>query len=282
MAIWSLKSPVDLTLEQSRRWQQLVEQRSGLNLSQHRAILQTGLLARMREIGIDDYDQYFEFVSADPAGAIEWQLLIDRISVKETSFFRDPLAFEAVKVFIEQKLTQQQAKPVVDLWSVGCASGEEVYSLAMLVASLLEQHGREAVWGVQGTDISRSALKIARQGCYPVRKFSQIPKRLRHYWLKVDDGNYCCREELRSRLCFVQGNLLQFDRAPRTAMDVVFCQNLLVYFRREVQHQALDILAQNLKPGGLLIVGPGEASGWYNPRVKRTNNERVQAYQLQE
>src|SRR5690606_14733854 len=120
--------------------------------SQRRSFLQTSLGLRMREVGCDSYEQHYERITAGPSGAIEWTTLVDRLTVQETRFFRDPDAFAFVEQYVQQKATELGADETLEFWSVGCSSGEEAYSLAMVGERFLTPAGKR--YAVTGTDRS--------------------------------------------------------------------------------------------------------------------------------
>ena len=281
MASWSFEAPQILSDEQYVQWQTLLEQRTGICFLQHKSIMQKGLLTRMRELGIEDYQQYFLLVSAVPEGTVEWQLLVDRVSVKETSFFREPFSFAAVRHFLLSRLNadMREQNSTLDIWSVGCSTGEEAYSLAMMASDMLTYTASRAFLGVVATDISRTALAVADQGVYPARKLEPLSREmLQQYFTAGEKGLYRIKESLRQKICFVQGNIAELNSAPKIKMDVIFCQNVLLYFRHEQQKRVLDLLVEHLKPGGMLMLGPGEVAGWRHPKAYRSSDEFVQAY----
>lgn len=281
MASWLYQAPKTLTDEQYERWQALLEERAGICFMQHKSILQAGLSKRMAEIGIDDYERYFEQIIRVPEGVVEWSLLVDRISVKETSFFRDPNAYRAVKLYLLNHLDShlREQDDTLEIWSVGCSSGEEAYSLATVATDMIDYTGSQVFVGVTATDISSTALSHARQGIYDARKLVNMPTETKSkYFLEQDDGKYKVIPNLQEKLCFSQGNILELNKAPRMKMDIIFCQNVLIYFRRERVHSILDTFVRSLKPGGLMVVGSGEITGWQHPLMKRLNDDLVQAY----
>ncbi|WP_339670137.1 protein-glutamate O-methyltransferase CheR [Dasania marina] len=281
MASWAFESPAPLSDTQYAQWQQLLEQRTGICFMQHRSILQAGLVLRMREIGISDYDAYFQQVSAVPQGAIEWSLLVDRISVKETSFFRDADAFKAVKQFLLKRL-DAQLRPqddTLEIWSVGCSTGEEAYSLAMVASDMVDYTQANVFIGVTATDISSTALHYARRGAYAPRKLERVPAETKmKYFSEQGDKHFHIVPDLKQKLCFTQGNILELAQAPAMKMDIIYCQNVLIYFQRWRHKQLLDMFAERLKPGGLLIMGAGEVTNWRHPNMKRLADEHVLAY----
>ncbi|MFT7129677.1 MAG: type IV pilus assembly protein PilK [Gammaproteobacteria bacterium] len=281
MTSWAYEAPQELTNDQYARWQNLLEERTGISFLQHKSILQKGLRQRMREIGADNYEKYFEKVRNFPEGVVEWMQLVDRISVKETSFFREKYSFKSVQKFLLDRLVLigKEQNRTLDIWSVGCSTGEEAYSLAMLATEAVDYLKSEVFFAVFATDISQSALADARQGRYSLIKSANLPKVFRSkYFSKCGDKEAEIVSELKQRMCFSQGNVQLYEDSPQVLMDVIFCQNVFVYFRRERQHIVLDQLVEKLKPGGLLMVGPGEVIGWNNARVKRTSDNLVQSY----
>ncbi len=281
MTAWSYKAPQELTNDQYTRWQNLLEERTGISFLQHKSILQKGLRQRMREVGADDYESYFEQVRTVPEGLIEWMQLVDRISVKETSFFREEYSFKSVQKYLLNRLERSSKKTgsTLDIWSVGCSTGEEAYSLAMLASETIDYLKSDLFLAIFATDISQSALSVAREGRYALSKINKLPKSFRtKYFTKANADEVEVISKLKQRICFAQGNVQLPEHSPQLSMDVIFCQNVFVYFRRERQHIVLDNLVENLKPGGLLMIGPGEVVGWHNARVKRTSDNSVQSY----
>lgn len=276
MMAWSQSSRPALTDQQFVHWQQLVEARTGIDLSQHRSILQSGLNRRLRERGDSDYDAYFELISRRDQGPSEWEALLDCIAVKETSFFRQPAAFDLVRNHLRSRAP---AAATLDLWSVGCATGEEAYGLAMMGADAIARSGARCFLGVLATDICSEALRQGRAGRYASRRLDAVPEVLRRrYFTAADTGYSEVVAELRRRVCFSPANLMEIERLPLLAMDVIFCQNVLVYFRRWRTKQIVDALVARLKPGGLLVLGPGEAAQWQHPAMVRTTHQGVSAY----
>lgn len=279
--MWMYQLPDMLSDEQYERWKQLLEQRSGISFLGHKSILQAGLRQRMRELGLTDYEAYFQQVSQVPQGLFEWKQLVDRLAVKETQFYRDPQSFAATQTYLEILIDEQgeETTKTLDVWSVGCSTGEEAYSLAMLINNVLAAKARDIFWGVTAIDISATAISQAIAGRFSERKLSQLPEVMKaHYFQRQDDGYYQIAADIRERMCFVQGNILDLSAARPVKMDVIYCQNVLIYFSRERMESVLNCLVERLKPGGLLMLGAGEASGWRHPLVTRIKNDSVQGY----
>ena len=278
--IWTLQPAESLSDQQFDMWSKLLEDRAGITMSNNqKSFLQTQVSMRMRELGHNDYSQYFERVVSGVEGVLEWSILVDRLVVKETNFFRHLPSLDHVRGYLQNKIDRQELNESFDIWSVGCATGEEPYSLTMYVNECFELARYEAYFGVTATDISRVALSVAKSGLYSERKVEFVPPALRNkYFKKADKGLFQIDSQLRDKVCFNQANILNVHEMPIMKFDVIFCQNVLIYFRKELRIEVLNALAGRLKPGGTLVIGLGEIVDWKNPLVKRIANERIQAY----
>jgi chemotaxis methyl-accepting protein methylase len=283
MTAWSQSFLPSLSDDQFAAWLQLVEERTGIDFSLHRSILQQGLNQRLRELDRADFDTYYDEVAQVPQGLGEWQMLLASLTVKETSFFRQPAAFEFLRGYLRKRAQRLEANTSLDLWSVGCSTGEEPYSLAITASEALAIGSGPVYFGVLATDICPSALAAGRAATYGKRRLDKLSDSLRRRYFTAVDGSgseplYQVNANLRARVAFSLGNLLQLDRMPALPMDVIVCQNVLVYFRRARVTQVLDALAARLKPGGVLVLGPGEAPHWHHPALVRAQHEGVTAW----
>ncbi|WP_407925973.1 CheR family methyltransferase [Halopseudomonas xiamenensis] len=276
---WSLQQLPDMDGAQFRQWQALLEQRTGVCVSQQRqAYLQTSLGARMRELGIGDYQAYYEHITAGIDGALEWSALIEWLTVRETSFMRHRASYDCVAQFLAGRLSGSRGP--LQLWSVGCASGEEAYSLAIIMEQALAQAGQDRRdYGIWASDISQRALDQARLGHYAAGRLGGLTGAEVEQWLQpLQGGQYRVAPALRDRVCFTRLNILELAQAPIRDLDIIFCQNLLIYFRRWRRRNLLNQLALRLAPGGMLVIGPGEIMDWNNPLLEPVADDRVQAY----
>ncbi|HCJ30904.1 MAG TPA: methyltransferase [Pseudomonas sp.] len=277
---WSLRPLADMSSAEFHDWQALLEERSGLVVTeQRRTFLQTNPSSRMREVGVADYASYYRQVTDGPRGAVEWSTLMDRLTVQETRFFRHPPSFALLSAYMHQRRQSRDAVQPWSLWSVGCASGEETYSLAICAAEAVTRAGGEAQYGVIGTDISLSALGRSRDGVYSRRRLEQLDPDLRkRYFQSMSDDRFRVIPSLAARACFARLNVLELAGAPMSDMDVIFCQNLLIYFRRWCRREILNRLAERLVPGGLLVIGVGEVVGWQHPDLVPVADSQVLAF----
>lgn len=260
-------------------WQEIIEERLGLQLSeQRRSFLKTCLSIRMREVGFDDYLAYYNYIREGKNGLIEWNQLMDRLTVQETRFFRDPSAFALVEDHLVQRLQEHTSS--LSLWSVGCSSGEEAYSLAILVQEIISRNPdlSSIRYGITGSDISRDALKKASTGIYSERRLDTVDNHLVESYFFRQGGKYEVAKSVRDRACFVRLNLLQLAGSPLKNLDVIYCQNVLIYFRKWRRKDIVVDLVNRLAPGGLLVLGLGDMVDWSHPDLIKVPGERVLAY----
>ncbi|MFO7603677.1 MAG: protein-glutamate O-methyltransferase CheR [Gammaproteobacteria bacterium] len=256
-----------------QQWVDLLEARTGITLQANRkSFLLTSLSVRMREQGIDGYQAYFDFLLSGAAGKVEWEILVDRLTVHETRFYRDENALSVVRdVFLPACLAgHDQDQPVkLHYWSVGCASGEEPYTLAMLSEDFFQHRQQRYQLGITASDISTDALGIARRAVYPANRMTTTPVHWRHqYFTPTENGKYRVNDAIRRLICFTRINLLEVAQSPVGMMDLIYCQNVLIYFKREMRHAVLANLVERLKPGGMLILGAGEVVDWKHPDLE--------------
>jgi two-component system CheB/CheR fusion protein len=191
--------------------------------------------------------------------AEETPLLLQDMLISVTSFFRDREAFEALEREIMAALEKRPPPGVWRGWVVGCATGEEAYSLAILVNDHLPT-GLTLPVQVFASDIDERALTTARHGVYPEAIVTDVPPtRLRQYF-DLDRGAYRVKRVLREQITFSRHNVLRDP--PFSRVDVICCRNLLIYLEREVQAQVLEVFHFALNPGGLLFLGSAETADW--------------------
>jgi chemotaxis protein methyltransferase CheR/type IV pilus assembly protein PilK len=279
---WGIKSLAPISDEQFELWQTLIEARTGMTIgAARRSFLETNLGIRMREIGINDYETYYEQLMAGPVAEREWAVLVDRLTVQETSFFRHPSSFALVRQHVAELLLKDPSRKSFNLWSVGCSTGEEPYSLAMQTHAQLAELKRDKMYfSVTATDISLPTLGRARTGIYGDRRLHNVPSAWKEKYFNpvIGKKEWQVADELKKRVAFVQLNIMELDKAPISGVDVIFCQNVLIYFRRFRKRDILTNLAVRLAPGGLLVLGLGEAMDWAHPQLVRVDYPDTMAF----
>lgn len=267
---------------QFEQWVALIRARTGMRLPhQRKSFLVTSLNLRMREIGKRDYQDYYDYLQSGKAGRIEWTALVDRLTVHETRFFRDSRALDFFQNYCLPRIVESNDS-AIQVWSAGCSTGEEPYSLAMLIDRYLEKHNG-GYFGITATDISLVSLAAGKRAIFSERKLKDLDETLKEtYMVKLENGHYQVAEKLRKRICFAQMNILEAAKTPLGNMDVIYCQNLLIYFDQEKRAEILDGMVKHLKPGGILILGPGEVIEWHNSELARVTETTVLAYRRME
>lgn len=261
------------------RWQSLLEERTGMCLTpQRRTFLQTNLNVRMRELGYESIQEYYQHVTTGSKGAIEWNTLVDRLTVQETRFFRDLDAFAFVEQYVQQYAEQYDGKGSFEFWSVGCSTGEEPYSFAMLGERFLTP--KNIRFSVTGTDISTQALRKARKGIYSAKALQFIPEcyQLENVKLDASNKNIELSAQVHEHCCFSQVNILNLASYPLDSLQVIYCQNVLIYFRRWRRREILNNLAERLAPGGILVIGLGEMVDYQHPLLEPVRVNNVSAF----
>jgi chemotaxis protein methyltransferase CheR len=246
-------------------FQRLIEKDAGIYLAPAKKSLLVGRLSRrMRELGLSDLRKYFKRVLADPA---EHTRMIDHISTNETQFFREPLHFDFLKQRVLPRWISQaeagQRTRKVRVWSAGCSTGEEPYSIAM---TLLQHLPEASGWQIEvlATDISTRVLARARAGVWPLEKARQIPAPyLKSFMLRgtgTQEGKMKVGPEIQRIVRFEQFNLIEEPAfAPSSSFDLIFCRNVLIYFQPETKARVVRRLLRYLSPDGYLFVGHSES-----------------------
>ncbi len=281
-------------------WQRLIEEKTGLWLPKARlSFVQAQLSSRVLALGLRDYRAYYDALANERLPKEEWATLVDKLTVHETRFFRDPDAMALVsnycRTLIETTLVQRKSlrssaarqiladKPchplMFQLWSVGCSTGEEVYSLAMTLDTLAKNSDVPLHYGVTGSDISLPSIRQAREGCYAESAVRDLPDAYKaEYFIREGLRHWVVSPELKQRVYFTHFNLSEIAASPQSAYNVIYCQNVLIYFKPERREQILDELVKRLVPGGLLVLAPGEAGRWSNAYVSRYPHDKCLAY----
>ena len=280
-SVWQPKAAMPMDRYEFTQWAELLQKRAGIFLPEKRkSFLLTNLNKRMRVLDFTDYRQYFSYVLAGRRGAVEWEILIDHLTVHETRFFRNMESLQMLKErFVPEKVMSTDT-PQINVWSVGCATGEEPYSLAMLLDLEFKQKRSDYYLSITATDISHASLSSGRKGLYHVNRLTEMPDKYRRIYCRaVDKYHVEVIPELKQRVCFSRLNLLNLEQVRLGKMDIIYCQNVLIYFQKKERLDFLELLVRHLKPGGVLILGAGEIMDWKHPEMSLMHYPGILAYQ---
>ena len=219
------------------------------------ALVSARLNGRMRAVGVPDVRQYLNFLEADTSGR-ELLNLVDALTTNFTSFRREPAHFELLKTRVVGELPRDSE---IRIWSAGCSSGEEPYSILF---ELLETLGLAAASRIRilASDISRRVLERAQQAVYPLAKLSEMPAAWRRYLEKGTGewaGHFRIANPWRSMIEFRRTNLMEPFQS-RVRFHVIFCRNVMIYFDRATQEDLIRRFTASLEPGGWLLIGHSE------------------------
>jgi len=218
-----------------------------------RSSLSRRIRRRMQLVGIDDFAMYLDYLEVHPD---EFQLLFNTILINVTGFFRDGPAWEALRQEIERIVAARGRERTIRIWSAGCASGEEAYTLAIVLAEVLGAEAFAKRVKIYATDIDEEALAHARQGIYSARALEAVPPALVERYFTVTGSGYVFHKELRRAVIFGRHDLVQ--DAPISRVDVLVCRNTLMYFNAETQTRILQRLNFALNDDGILFLGKAE------------------------
>lgn len=239
----------------------IIHSETGVCLSlAKKTMIQARLLRRMQKLGLARFEDYIDFLRRAPERLAERSALVDILTTHKTDFFRERHHFEFLTSSALASLSRPRAGRPWQVWSAGCSSGEEAWSLAMVLA----EHFGEQDWRfhVLATDVSSMVLAKARQAVYPRAIIEHIAPAYQSCFLMTgrgrQTGNVRVVPELRERVTFRQENLLDPEAGGDQMFDLVFCRNVMIYFDRDTTAQLVRRLAKRVLGGGYLFIGHSE------------------------
>jgi chemotaxis protein methyltransferase CheR len=234
--------------------------RTGLSFSpEMRGSFERRLRERLAVLNLRTFAEYYQHLRFHPSALQEWDEVCDLLTTNETYFYREDFQLHGFRDEVLPMLAEQaKTRRRLAIWSAGCATGEEVYTIAMLVRETKLFGGWDVA--IYGSDISRRCIAAARKGVYGPSSFRVIPESLRKaYFVDHADGAHIA-ESIRPLCHFNQMNLLDRDRTRLLGrVDAVFCRNVLIYFDSHSRRKAIDQFHERLYPGGVLLLGHSES-----------------------
>jgi chemotaxis protein methyltransferase CheR len=249
----------DLSQEDFLRFRDWINHHAGIYLEEQKTdSLRISLVTRATRFGFSTFDEYYKMLTNDDA---EFRELMNLITINETSFFRFPAQFDALrdKVIPEILESKPNASRQFRVWSAGCSTGEEPYTIAMtLLDSGLEGFGYRGQ--VLGTDVSTNALNRARDATYPNRAFGNLDQATMHRFFEPVKDGFRVVKRVRDVVDFQYHNLIKepYPLGLMSNWDVVFCRNVTIYFKLESTRRVVHNFFESLNPGGYLFIGHSE------------------------
>ncbi len=240
------------------------------------SFIASALTRRCISLGLAQTADYLQFIDNVAPGQGEWQQLLHELTVHDSWFFRHPPSLRCLQYLLSEHFSGSQA---LHLWSVGCANGEETWTLAMVVAESLRIAGTDRHWRLTGSDLSKVCLQQASAGIYRRSQLQSIDSDLRRrYFRNLDPQRMQVADELRRHAGFTQVDITRGGFAD-AGVHVAYCQNLLIYLADDARRCALENLAASLVPGGFLLLAPGETRDWLPPGLRRLREGGVELFQ---
>lgn len=270
MTATAVGSMQPLSRSEFAAFQDLIQREAGIFLSEVKEALLVGRLSRrLRELGLRNFGAYHRLVQEDETERVR---MLDAICTNETHFFREPRQFEFLErqVFPAWRAEAERGERTrtVRAWSAACSTGEEPFSVAMLLLDHLPG------WNVEilATDLSTRVLEKARAALFPLERSAEIPPEyLKRFMLRgvgPQDGRMKAGPELRAVVRFQRLNLNDESYAAPQALDLVLCRNVLIYFRPETKARVVERLLRHLSPRGHLFLGHAESASGLGVRVR--------------
>ncbi len=222
-------------------------------------LLQKRLSPRARELNFDSFQKYFYFLQYDPRADAEFDQIYDLVTTNETYFFREPAQLTAFAEEIVPEILERKTMKKVRIWSAGCSSGEEPYSIAILLQE--SRWFERAAFEIFASDINQQVLGKARRGHYRETAFRATDATLRdRYFTRDADGSWKISDEIRNRVSFGRLNLYDEGRVSLLGnLDVVLCRNVIIYFDDASKRVVVNSFYNRLQEGGYLLLGHSES-----------------------
>lgn len=250
----------------------LVYEKFGINLTEQKKTLVVGRLNKvLRNLGFGSFKEYYHYVMEDETGQA-LSALVDKISTNHSFFFREKDHFDFLVNTILPQLAEKkknETNPTLRIWSAGCAAGEEIYTIAMLVREFQAENYQKWDIGLLASDISLTILNEARNGVYPIEKVKDMATQYRtRYFTLAGNDKVAISDELKSMVLFKRLNLMREDFPFKGKFDVIFCRNVMIYFDNATRLSLVDKLTRSIEDGGYLIIGHSESLGRDNCPLK--------------
>lgn len=264
---------VRMSLGDFNRLSKFIRERYGVNLPPAKKfLLESRLQSRLKTLGLERFHDYCDWVLSAEGHKAEGAHMMDLVTTNKTDFFREPHHFEFLQNYILPEFSQSGSARNVKAWSAGCSTGEEPYTLAMVLDHYSEVHNLPN-FSVFATDISNQVLEAAKLGVYREDQVADIPVAFRQkYLLKSKDRlkpSVRITQQIRSRVQFDRLNLMQENYNCGSDFDIIFCRNVLIYFDKPTQELVIRKLSSHLRRGGFFFLGHSESTMNMNVALKQ-------------
>ncbi|MEW6574600.1 MAG: protein-glutamate O-methyltransferase CheR [Bacillota bacterium] len=241
----------------------LVRQRFGIDLGEHKRTLVIARLQKvLREGGFSDFRTYYDYVVNDPSGQA-LLTMVDRISTNHTFFFREKEHFDFFRTTALPRIVEmikRKGQKSLRIWSAGCSSGEEPYTLAIVISDYFGESLSGIDAGILATDISVTALEKAKTGVYTKEQIARVPPMYRQrYFIHLQRNSYAVQQSIKDLVLFRRLNLMRKDYPFKERFHAIFCRNVMIYFDYKTRQELLERFHRYMEPGGYLVIGQSES-----------------------
>lgn len=232
---------------------EVVFNKFGLDLNQYKEnYLKRRLAVRMRSLQMNSYEEYLKYLLSKDE---EYNLLLDKLTINVTQFFRDPEAFEEIEKNILPDIIRNNSR--LKIWSAGCSTGEEAYSIAIMLEEISENLGiLNYKYDIIGTDIDKNALYRAKSGYYEGRTLDNLSNERKKKYFDFNGKHYIIKENIKKKVEFLKFNLMEPFKPDY--FNMIFCRNVIIYFTRELQNKVIGYFYDSLKKNGIFVMGKTE------------------------
>jgi len=236
-----------------------LQENFGINLTKKRTLIESRLHTYLTKLGFSNYTDYFNYVLADKSGD-ELSQMINILTTNFSYFMREWDHFQYFKDKVLPEVTKANNQKDLRVWSAGCSTGQEPYTLAMLISDFLE--GKKASWdtAVLATDISAKVLKLAETGIYDNESLRKVPTAWKtNYFKKLEGNMWEVKDGLKKEVIFRRFNLMEKVFPFKRKFHVIFCRNVMIYFNDETKKALIERFYNALDEGGYLFIGQSES-----------------------
>ncbi|MDN4166127.1 CheR family methyltransferase [Cytophagales bacterium LB-30] len=258
-------SLLTITPADYRKLSDYIQSNYGIQLPDSKQkMVEARLQKRIKTLQMSSFSEYLHFVFSEEGNQQEYFQMIDLITTNKTDFYREAAHFEFLTnewlpKFVENKREGEPLK----IWSSACSTGEEIYTLVMVLKDYMLANYQSFGYKILGTDLSLRALQTAAAGVYAHEKIEAIPMNIRKRYLLKNNNptapQVMVKPELKQNIQLKRFNLLKSYEGIQESFDIIFCRNVLIYFSKESQYQVVSELLKKLKPGGYLFIGHAES-----------------------
>lgn len=251
---------IRLTDDELRDIVEFMRAHYGINLDKKKVLIECRLSRTVESLNLKTFRQYLELMRRDQTGKMA-EDMVSRLTTNYTYFMREPVHFSVLNETVLPELAARSRNGFCNVWCAGCSTGEEAYTLAMLLQDFRDRTSGAPNIRILATDISREVIEKAENGIYPAAQWERIPKKWQdRYCHMEDDKTFRIDDKIKYHIRFKKQNLLESESMAES-FDLIFCRNVMIYFDRESKRRLLGRLEEALKPGGYLFIGLAELFG---------------------